>query len=329
MKTDIIAKLHPFSFLRDEFQSVVKSKTSTLDGLSPNAIVFNKGEEKSAEYYLLKGNIELETEGGKKSTKKPSSLNFSSGIETYSASAKTLAETVILKVALDSHELNTLLCWEFALRFLDNPQWGFSLYESEMFEHIAPSKLILFLQSLEEKHVETDEIIISENEYGKLFFVMCEGLANVFQGKISEDAKPVSQITPFQTFGEASLISDLPRNASIKMADKGKLMAFDSENLPNLTSEDISSKVVLNKSELKAFLQKDKHFILDIRPEKESKLSAMKGSISAPVDQPLDLLSKIESDCTYVILSPYEGVNKLVYRLGSLKNKNLFIFNLD
>ena len=323
MSLEIISKLIPYSDLCENLQNFISDKAG-LQNIKANSLIFSEGENADCIYFLLKGKIVLSQKSGKENSRSPSALSFSQGYSHYRHSASAEQDSVIIKVKLSPEEQDTLLCWEFAYRFMDNAAWIMSLHESGMFGHINADQILKLVQSFEKISVTKEDIIIKENSFERIFYVLLEGQANVYQGKLSEQSKAISQIHVLQTFGEASLMEDLPRNATIKMASEGQLMRLDTTHIDQLKA-DINDKVFINGLELKQKIEVEKAEILDIRPEKEAKLNPLKGAQLASMDQPQTLLNKIQNEKSYIIYSPYRELNKLVYQLASSKNPNIFI----
>ena len=323
MSIEIISKLIPFSDLGESLQKFISDKAS-LQNIKANNAIYAEGEKADSIYFLLKGKVLLNQKTGKAISKSPSALSFSQGYSHYRHSASTEQDSVVIKVKLSPEEQDTLLCWEFAYRFMDNAAWIMSLHESGMFGLVNPDQILKLVQSFEKIKVNNEEIIIKENNFERSFYILLDGLANVYQGKLGEQGKAISQIQALQTFGEASLMEDLPRNATIKMASEGQLMRLDTTHIDQLKT-DIKDAVFISGQELKQKIEVEKAEILDIRPEKEAKLNPLKGALLASMDQPLALLNKIHSGKSYVIYSPYRELNKLVYQLANRKTPNIFI----
>jgi CRP-like cAMP-binding protein len=323
MSIEIISKLVPYSDLCESLQKSIGEKAK-LQNIKANSKIFSEGEDADNIYFLLKGKVVLSQQNGKENSRSPSAMSISQGYTHYRHSALAEQDSVVVKVSITPEEQDALLCWEFAYRFLDKAAWVPCLYESEMFGHISPNQLLKFVQSFEKVSVTSGELIIKENDYERNFYVLIEGIADVYQGKLAEQSKPISQIHPLQTFGEASLMEDLPRNASIKMATQGLLMRLDTKRIEELKTN-FDENIFINGAQLKQKVENEKAELLDIRPEKEAKLNPLKGAQLVSMDQPQNLLNKIQNKQSYIIYSPYRELNKLVYQLASSKTPNIFI----
>lgn len=323
MSDNITTKLLPYSFLNPNFQNYV-AENSQPKNVKPGENIFTEGKDAEHTFFLLKGKIKLSTHAGKESLRGPSAMPFSQGYEQYSLSAEALENSLILEVFLSPKQQDTLLCWEIAARYFDHAPWVFSIRSCEMFDHIPASKLLKLLQAFQSKQAKKDDIITKENNYERQFYVLVEGEAAVYQGTIDENTKALTSIQALQTFGEAALLEDLPRNATIKMNSSGILMSLDASELDDLTNEDFPTTSFVSRNELKEKTNLGSK-ILDVRPEKEASLNPLKGAVLAPLDKVKNILEIIDASSSYIIYSPYEQINKLIYLLLIKKNKNIFI----
>jgi CRP-like cAMP-binding protein len=324
MSENITTKLIPYAFLNKSYQDYIAENSQPKD-LASGTTIFKEGSEANHTYFLLKGKVKLSSKNGKESLRGPSALAFSQGYINHALSAETVENCLVLEVFLSPEQQDNLLCWEFTSRYFKEAPWIKSIKNSGMFNYVPSSNLLKLVQSFQVKDAKEGDIITKENNYEREFYVLTEGEANVYQGQIEANSKALTSITALQTFGEAALLEDLPRNATIIMSKAGTLMSFDASKLEDLNSETISTKSFLSRAQLKENANKNEIKLLDIRPEKESALSPLKGAVLAPADQAHRLKEFIDSNTHYVIFSPYEQLNKLVFHLLSEKNPNITI----
>lgn len=323
MSENITTKLLPYAFLNKSFQEYV-AENSQPKNVNAGEAIFTEGKEADSIFFLLKGKVKLSTKQGKESIRGPSAMAFSQGYEQYNVSAEAVENAVILQVFLSPKQQDTLLCWEFTSRFFNHAPWILSIKNCEMFDYTPAANLLKLAQAFQLVNVNAGDLITKENNYERQFYVLLEGAASVYQGIINESSKPLTTINTLQTFGEAALLEDLPRTATIKMDSSGSLMSLDASQLETLNTESLPASCFVSRNELKEKTSAGSK-ILDIRPEKESQLSPLKGAILAPVDKGSNLPELIDGNSSYIIYSPYEQLNKLVYQLLCKKNSKVFI----
>jgi CRP-like cAMP-binding protein len=253
--------------MEEEFQ-IFLAENSEPKQFNPGQCIFKMGDAAENSYYLLKGKLKVTLANGKSGSKGPSSNPFSAGYENYSLSAEAEEKSLVLKINLSPKEQEQFLCWQFAYDYSQKSPWVMSVKNCDMFDHIPAANLLRLIQAFKVKKAEPDELITKENAYERQFYVLISGKAEVFQGKLDENSTPIFEISQLQTFGEASLMDDLPRTASIKMAEEGELMVLDASQLDDLLSVNIPEEKFVNNAQLKEALSKGSK-ILDIRPEKE------------------------------------------------------------
>lgn len=323
MSENITTKLLPYAFLNKSFQDYV-AENSQPKNISAGETIFTEGKDAENIFFLLKGKVKLSTSNGKESIRGPSAMAFSQGYELYNSSAEAVENSIVLQVFLSPKQQDTLLCWEFTARYFENAPWILSIKNCEMFDYTPAANLLKLAQAFELINVNAGDLITRENNYERQFYVLLEGSASVYQGAINENTKALTTIKTLQTFGEAALLEDLPRTATIKMDTSGSLMSLDASQLESINTENLASTCFISRAQLKDKTNAGSK-ILDIRPEKESQINPLKGAIVAPVDKGNHLKEIIDSNSSYIIYSPYEQLNKLIYQLLSEKNSTVFI----
>jgi len=87
------------------------------------------------------------------------------------------------------------------------------------------------VQSLEEVTVVAKEMIINEGDEGTHFYIIVEGEVSIT--KIGVEGE-LARLTKGSVFGEKSLLSDAPTNASVHAAVPSKLMRIDRDSFQQL-----------------------------------------------------------------------------------------------
>jgi len=249
MSENITTKLHPYAFLNKSFQDYV-AENSQPKSIKSGESIFVEGKEAEHTYFLLKGKVKLSLANGKESLRGPSGMPFSQGYDKYSLIAEALENSLILEVFLSPEQQDAFLCWEFTSRYFEQAPWVFSVKNCGMFNHIPSSNILKLAQAFELKNAVEGDIITKEDNYERQFYVLVEGEANVYQGPIDEKSKALTTIQALQTFGEAALLEDLPRNATIIMNTVGSLMSLDADQLEGLDPENIPDSHFLSRAQL-------------------------------------------------------------------------------
>ncbi|CAD7972545.1 unnamed protein product [Amoebophrya sp. A25] len=80
-----------------------------------------------------------------------------------------------------------------------------------LFSRLSKADIPLVVSALERKDFRSGEVVIQEGEKGNEFFLIKSGEARVYKDNVE-----IASLKPGDYFGEASLLEDTPRNATVK-----------------------------------------------------------------------------------------------------------------
>ena len=79
------------------------------------------------------------------------------------------------------------------------------------------------------QHYEADEIIFREGDKGDRLYIVVNGTIHIVRERPGQPTALVAELGPGDCFGEMSLISDQPRNATVRTASAADLLTLDRE----------------------------------------------------------------------------------------------------
>jgi rhodanese-related sulfurtransferase len=119
------------------------------------------------------------------------------------------------------------------------------MIKSPTFRKLPPANVEQLLHRLEPILVNAGNVIIRQGDAGDYFYMIDQGIALVMRNPDNdEDSIEMAELNPGASFGEAALISDNPRNATVSMMSDGILLRLSKEDfntllrLPTLQSVD-------------------------------------------------------------------------------------------
>ncbi len=100
---------------------------------------------------------------------------------------------------------------------------------------------------LVEEHFAAGETVISQGERGDKFFILASGKVAVYQADENGRPQLVEYLGRGQYFGEQALISDQPRNATLKTVSPSRLFSMDRAAFNALVRQYVSLEENLNR----------------------------------------------------------------------------------
>ncbi len=96
-----------------------------------------------------------------------------------------------------------------------------------------------------EEEYEADRIVIVEGALGDKFFIILEGVVDIWK---DPDKEPLAVYRQGQAFGTIALIDDLPRSASVITREPTRLLSIDKHNFKRIIAESSSISFAIMKS---------------------------------------------------------------------------------
>jgi CRP-like cAMP-binding protein len=189
---------------------------------------------------------------------------------------------------LDRRYLEKLITWDQLSRdenyrhFGGAPggnNWVFRLLRAPAFARLPTGNIEKMFQMFEPVTVKPSEIVMREGDAPDYFYVVREGTASV--SKYLDGApQVVAYLREGDTFGEDALLSNLPRNATVRMMQGGQLMRLSREAFEAVLKPPMLSWVLPAEA---ARLVHAGAALLDVRMPEEHAQRAIDGSVNVPL----------------------------------------------
>ncbi|MBN1150720.1 cyclic nucleotide-binding domain-containing protein [candidate division WOR-3 bacterium] len=102
-----------------------------------------------------------------------------------------------------------------------------------IFKYLSDSEIDVLANQLTEKNFDEAEVVVQEKNNGHEMYIIIEGEAQVLLHR--EDTLLVlAKLSPGGFFGDMSLLTDLPRSATVKTLTKSKMLVFKKELLEEI-----------------------------------------------------------------------------------------------
>ncbi len=302
---DKIASLVPLnSIVGERLHELIKH--ATLKEVPAKTRLFKKGEIDNLVIYLLEGEIELAA-GGERKLLEASSVEAKLAIDPAQPRKSTaIAKTDLVILTIEQNMLDIYLTWDpysgYVVDEIDAKEnndwddWMLAILQAELFHRIPPVKIQAMFQKIQHFPVVTDEVIFKQGDKGDYFYFIQKGVCAVIQGGPTGEIT-VAKLSNGQGFGEEALLSDNPRNATIKMLSDGTLLRLAKEDFEHLFKESIVIAVDINHA---SKLNSEGAIWLDVRQPEEYAKKSLSNSINIPLQSLRSMLNKVQKEKTYI-----------------------------
>ena len=360
MDLALLKRLEPVASLAPEQLEYILMY-SKIEGYAPGTCLFRQGDEDFTMLYLLRGDVELSSENG--TGNHMTSANYqenNANIHPITTdqprrmTATTLTEVEVVR--LDSELVETMMVWNQFMRRepevimsvegvmnVDKSKWVQKMYRSPTFRHLPAANIEQLLDSLEPIRVNAGDTIIRQGDVGDYFYMLNEGTALVTRAtgvtEGEDESIELTELSAGSGFGEAALLSDKPRNASVSMVTDGVLLRLAKSDFVRLLNEPPLHWV--KQRELPAKLSEGVQG-LDVRTSSEFAHGHLPGSINIPIQELHQRIKELDKAQSYIcccetgrrssaaafILGQY-GIKASVLKAGldSLPDKKLLVKN--
>ena len=236
-------KFYPFKDLHSNDLNLILQKTA-IDNLNKGNILFKQGDDDSDVFYLLSGSVKLKSANGAEyvldadseqarfpiANIKPRNFSAFAHVEGTSIArvpAQSI-ESLILDLDKDEYWMTGSMPSVSEERILDS-EWMMALKGTPLFQKLQDEFLNQLFQVMEEKQFSADQSVINEGEPGDYFYLIKEGTCVVSRKKDGKDVE-LARLRATDSFGEDALISERPRNATVKMLTDGSLMRISKDD---------------------------------------------------------------------------------------------------
>ena len=280
----------PLGELTEENLQELSGKTE-LESLDKGQALFKRGQTAHHSIYLLNGELFLFAEDGGKTVLKGGTNQTRHPIDHNSLRTLTaIAKTAIQFFKVDNDYLDLLLSWDNKDSLIvsgidssdsDDDDWMGNMLKSEIFQKIPPASIQMLFIKMEAVPFKADEEVIRQGDVGDYYYYIRQGRCVVTHKGVSGKEIKLAELEPGSGFGEDALVSSNKRNATVTMITDGVLMRLGKQDFEELLKNPTLN--MIDFDEATRMVKEDKAVIIDVRLEKEYKISNLKGSLNIPL----------------------------------------------
>jgi len=308
----MLAAFEPASILKDDQIAELISQ-SVVEEIPQGEQLFDDGIPTELVVYLLQGSIEFtssnggikQLESGSEDARRPVAYDHSQKPPLM------VAATPISILCVDKELLDTMVSWaqisapetevimsEEGIVTIDRASWLNSMIKSPTFRKLPAANIEQLLNKLDPVRVNAGDLIIRQGDQGDYFYMINNGIALVtINPENDEDSVIMAELNEGASFGEAALISDKPRNATITMMEDGVLLRLSKEDFINLLKQPTLRWVEYGKT---ASIIKRGAMWIDVRMPEEYERGHLPNSINIPMRELHKSARDLRRDIPYI-----------------------------
>ena len=293
-QTAILKKLVPICELTDEnFRQLIQQ--IQLEVLPAGHTLFKRGDNDKNTYYLINGEITFADGNGAQKKLNHRSTQCRFPLDHHRPRHYTVtADTELRYLKIDNDLLDVLLTWDQNASYVvqelgddddgktDENDWMTNILQSRIFHNIPAANIQSMFMKIQTLPVSKDESIMEQGQPGDYYYMIKSGTCAVIRNAKETGNKPmtIAELHAGQGFGEEALVSDSPRNATIKMLTDGTLMRLSKDDFNQLLKAPVLKKLSYQDA---SDLVAQGAIWLDVRLMSEHHNQKIPGSLNIPL----------------------------------------------
>jgi CRP-like cAMP-binding protein len=286
--------------IADKFRRVELAAGTTIVGYNAPA---------DSIYLISKGNVEVQkkTEMGEITSTSIEGNGMGFGkMPLFTCSSRDCTA-----VAKSSVSLFKLLRSDFDEILQIESSFGGSLYRSsegsgrgvalktfKPFTLLAPEMVLAVSSKFTERRYSADEDIIKAGEPGHEYFMIKSGMVHVWKKNLEDEFVHVATLEEGQAFGEEALITNSPRNATVRAVNETVVLVLAREDFEAIMKSSFLREVTAED----VLGSKDKNCVLlDVRMHVEFEEEHIPGAIHIPLDELRTRYHELQHDKNYFV----------------------------
>lgn len=305
-----LSKLEPLSTLslpRLEELAVLCSR----EQIDAGRFVFHEGDTDNETIYLLSGEINLQQEAdGTSSVLAAGSDDAVHPVaDKQPRRASAMAVNNIEVVRFDNDLLDIMMTWDEINDVLPvegdatdgttdpAPSGLGSSKGARAFQNLPPANIEKIRERMETVELKAGDTVMNEGDAGDYYYLIESGTCSVYRQGAGGQML-LAELGPGDSMGEEALVSNNPRNATIKMKTDGRLLRLGKDDFDALMREPMMNWIELNDA--RALVNSGKAKWLDVRTISEFRHARVTDAIFCPLRDMRRQVDRLSKDKEYV-----------------------------
>jgi CRP-like cAMP-binding protein len=309
---NLLRTFSPLDGLKPENLHSLARKASSRE-LASGRFLFKEGDHDKRTYFLIRGIVELTSDGRPLHTIRggsPEARNPIAPASPRRCSARVVSDRIEY-LAIDSDLLDVVLTWDqtgtyevgelqnVADSLVTSDDWMTILLQTKAFHRIPPANIQAIFMRMERIDYIAGETIIRQGDEGDYFYVIAKGKCVVTrETPLNREGIKLAELSMGDTFGEEALISSAKRNATVSAGTDVTLMRLGSADFHKLLNEPLLEWV--DREAANAIVARGGQW-LDVRLPSEFDNAHLSGAISLPLYFIRLKLKSLDRNTPYVV----------------------------
>ena len=251
LELGLLRSFSPLDGLKPENLHSLARKAASRE-LPAGRFLFKEGESDKRTYFLIRGVVEMTSEGRSVYKVRGGSPEARSPLAPASprrCSARVVSDRIEY-FSIDSDLLDVVLTWDQTgtyevneLHTIDedavtSDDWMTILLQTRAFHKVPPANLQAVFMRMERVHYTAGDTIIQQGDDGDFFYAIVNGKCTVTrETPLNRQGIKLAELSMGDTFGEEALISEAKRNATVTAATDATVMRLGKDDFRKLLNE--------------------------------------------------------------------------------------------
>ena len=306
----------PFSALRQMYplDSLLSQHLSMIaddmyfDKKVRGDLLFKTGDIDNKTMYLIEGKASAEYPDGRSRTFTGESVKSRYALGDFQP--RRFDSTIMSKTALvavvDRAYQEKIIVWDQAARAngvveskvgKEQLKWLKTLFRSKAISKVPAANMQRLFEKLEEVPRSAGDTVIAEGDEGDFFYIVKEGELRISQGDAGQTVE-LAKFGPGDSFGEDALLTNQPRNASVRMLTNGVLLRLSKMDFTTLIKTPATDWVDIK---LASKMVRNGAILIDVRMPQEQNVSSLKGAVNIPLSELRTQTADLDKEKDYIV----------------------------
>ncbi len=281
-----------FSSLSDGALEVLSKKLQVVEYPSGTEII-KEGSPCDGFYFISRGEVEVvkTTKWGQKAKIDVAGRGEAFGeMALLTCSPRTcsiIAKSDVTLLKLSKNEFEDVVKMDVAFsQMLEHRVQSYAQFHLmktlQPFALLEPEKMAMIKDRLKEEKYASGENIITQGDKGDLYYIIKSGKVSIMKKMMTDEAELVATMEEGHGFGEEALISDSPRNATVRAVDETAVWTLSKADFDSIMKasflREVNPEEVLSRTD-------DKINYLDVRMKMEFDEEHIPGAVNLPLGE--------------------------------------------